>query len=253
MSVVLTSTWLPRGELPRFERLYSRIAALYAHIIIVVPVDTDESIVSDVEAHADVSVVRYNAPNDAGRHCALQMALETEVPFVHYCDFDRLVRWAELYEDELRATVDAIQGSEAVMIGRTPYAFSTHPKCMQQTETMINEVFSQLLGKTLDFTAGSKAFSRNAVDLLVSHTNPGNGMATDSEWAVILHKAGFQIDSLLVDGLDWETADRYLNHAADPETQRAAADEYDTRVESWQFRTKLARDIIHVGLSAMHR
>lgn len=253
MNVVLTSTWLPRGELPRFDRLHSRLTALYAHLIIVVPIDTEDKIVDAVCEHQDVSVVRYGAPNDAGRHCALQMALETEVPYVHYCDFDRLLRWTELYEDELRATVNAIQDSDAVMIGRTPYAFNTHPKCMQQTETMINEVFSHLLGNSLDLTAGSKAFSRKAVEVLVSQTQPGNGMATDSEWAVILHKAGFKLDSLLVDGLDWETADRYLTHAADPETQRRVADEYDASVDNWQFRTQLARDIIRVGLAAMYR
>jgi len=253
MSVVLTSTWLPRGELPRFERLHSRIASLYAHLIIVVPIDTDEGIVDAVCSHQDISVVRYGAPNDAGRHCALQMALETEVPFIHYCDFDRLIRWAELYEDELRATVQAIQQADAVMIGRTPYAFNTHPRCMQYTEAMINEVFSHLLGKPLDLTAGSKAFSRRAVEELVSQTTPGNGMATDSEWAVVLHKAGFTLESLLVDGLDWETADRYLSHAADPETQRRVADEYDAKTDSWRFRTQLARDIIRVGLEAMQR
>jgi hypothetical protein len=253
MSVVLTSTWLPRGELPRFERLHSRITSMYAHLIIVVPIDTDEKIVDTVSAYPDVSVVRYGAPNDAGRHCALQMALDTEVPHIHYCDFDRLLRWAELYEDELRHTIEAIRQSDAVMIGRTHYAFHTHPRCMQVTETMINDVFSHLLGKPLDFTAGSKGFSRRAVELLVAETQPGNGMATDSEWAVVLHKAGFQIDGLIVGGLDWETADRYLSHAADPETQRHAADDYDAKIESWQFRTQLARDIIRVGLEALRR
>jgi hypothetical protein len=253
MSVVLTSTWLPRGELARFERLHSRIASMYAHLIIVVPIETDDKIVDTVSAYPDVSVVRYGAPNDAGRHCALQMALDTEVPHVHYCDFDRLIRWAEMYEDELRRTIENIRQYDAVMIGRTAYAFNTHPKCMQQTETMINDVFSHLLGKELDFTAGSKGFSRRAVELLVAKTQPGNGMATDSEWAVVLHKAGFEVDSLLVDGLDWETADRYLPHAADPNTQRRVAEDYDTKIENWKFRTQLARDIIRVGLDTMHR
>jgi hypothetical protein len=78
-------------------------------------------------------------------------------------------------------------------------------------------------------------------------------MGTDTEWAVVLHRAGFQIDSILVNGLDWETADRYLPHAADPETQRRVAEEYDSKVENWEFRAKLAQDIIRAGLEAFNR
>jgi hypothetical protein len=252
MSVVLTSTWLPRGELPRFERLQARLAALYAHMIIVVPIETDDQIVDAVCKYPDISVLRYGGQG-GGRYCALQMALETEAPHIHYCDFDRLVRWAELYEDGLRRTVEAVRQAEVLMIGRTLYAYATHPKCMQYTENMINDMFSHLLGKTLDLTSGSKSFSRQAVEVLVSKTQPGNGMGTDTEWAVVLHRAGFQIDSILVNGLDWETADRYLPHAADPETQRRVAEEYDSKVENWEFRAKLAQDIIRAGLEAFNR
>ncbi|NWF68541.1 MAG: hypothetical protein HXY40_05600 [Chloroflexi bacterium] len=251
--IVLSSTWLPRGELPRFERLHVRLAGLYAHMILVVPIDTEDAIVDTVYKFADVSVIRYGAPNDAGRHCALQMALETGLPHIHYCDFDRLLRWVELYEDELRQTVEALRAAEALMIGRTPYAFGTHPKCMQHSEALVNDVFSHLLGTKLDLTSGSKAFSRRAVEVLVNQTSPGNGMATDTEWPVVLQRAGFRLSALLVDGLDWETADRYLPQAADPETQRRAAEAYDANVENWHFRVRLAQDIIHLGLETLRR
>ena len=79
------------------------------------------------------------------------------------------------------------------------------------------------------------------------------GNAYASETVVLLHRGGFKIESLLVDGLDWETADRYRDHAADPETQRLAAEAYDGDATNWQMRVGVAQEVVSAGLDAMQR
>ena len=78
-------------------------------------------------------------------------------------------------------------------------------------------------------------------------------MGTDSEWIILLHRAGYRIDAVEVDGLDWETADRYLDHAADADTQRRVAAEYDADPEHWSFRVQMTQDIIDAGFAALTR
>jgi hypothetical protein len=190
---------------------------------------------------------------ETGRFSALNAALATDAGFIHYVDCDRLVRWVETRPDELRRTVEAITRTDCLVIGRTPDAFATHPRALQDTERLSNRVFSSLLGRPLDFSAGSKGFSRAAAEFLRTACVPSGVMGTDSEWIVLLHRAGYRIDACEVDGLDWETADRYLDHAADPETQRRAAAEYDADSKHWAFRVAVAQEIVEAGFAALAR
>jgi hypothetical protein len=188
-----------------------------------------------------------------GRKHSQEMALEFDCDFVHYVDCDRLLRWFELRPDELRRTIDRLQTVDCLVIGRTEVAFATHPRCLRDTERITNDVFSHFLDQPLDLCAGSKAFSRDAAEFITRNSQPTYGWCTDAEWIVLLHRAGYSIDSLLVDGLDWETADRYLPHAADAETQRRAAEAYDTDPRNWEGRVRVAQESIQAGLAALER
>jgi hypothetical protein len=190
----------------------------------------------------------------AGRHAVMRASLETDVAFIHYADGDRIIRWIETRPDELRATVERIQTTDCLIIGRTEAAFATHPQAQQQTERLSNQVCSRMIGeRLLDLSSGSKGFSRAAVEFLMKHSPAVGVMGVDSEWVVLLRRAGFRLDAVEVDGLDWETADRYLPSAADAETQRRAAAEYDTKAEHWSLRVRWAQEIIDAGHAALER
>jgi hypothetical protein len=75
----------------------------------------------------------------------------------------------------------------------------------------------------------------------------------DAAWAVLLHRAGFDICGMTVDGLDWETADRNRDQAADAETQRQLAHQYDQDAGRWAIRVEIARKIIKAGIAALHK
>ncbi|MEP7292537.1 MAG: hypothetical protein ABI835_12185 [Chloroflexota bacterium] len=149
--------------------------------------------------------------------------------------------------------VERIPTTDCLVVGRTAAAHATHPQALQQTEKLSNGVFSHRVGRPLDFSSGSKAFSRAAGEFLLRNSTPGSVMGTDSEWIVLLKRGGFAIEQVLVDGLDWETADRYLPDAADAETQRRLATEYDADAEHWRFRVQVAQEIIDAGFAALER
>lgn len=254
MKVALAATWHPRGEESRFERLLPTLAAVYSHMVITLPPDVDPQVVQaleDLNRSSAASVLPVVTERWAfGRHLALQTALDTPVDYVQYADLDRLLRWVETRPEEWRRTVDALQETDCLVIGRTPAAYATHPQALVQTEAISNQVVSHLLGQPVDASAGSKGFSRRAAHWIVKHAAADQPFGTDAEWPILARQGGFRVDSCLVDGLDWESADRYQGAAAAAERQRQAAKEYDADPQNWAYRTQVAAEIVSAALRA---
>jgi len=249
--VTLACTWFPRGEMPRFERLYALLSEMYADMVIATPQTIDPNDLNYIKGLAtrpNIHVV-VSPESSHSRYLTLQRALDTSASYIHYADMDRLLRWVETRPQELRQTLEALQRSDCLIIGRTDTAFGTHPQSMQQTEDLVNRVFAYFLGQTFDLCAGSRSFSRDAAQFIITHSAPGRWI--DAEWAVLLHRMDFRMDQIRVEGLDWETADRYRSHAADTDTQRQLAQQYDRDPEHWALRVKIARDMIETGLAAI--
>lgn len=250
MSVCLALAWNPRGETERLRRLYPVFSQWYSAIVVSTPPNAEPGALDLLRSLPGVRIEARDGW-ESGRITALELALQTGADYVHYVDGDRLIRWCELYPDELRQTIDAVRTVDYLVIGRTAAAFATHPQCLQQTESVTNAVFSHLVGQPLDLCAGSKGLSRAAVEFLLANADPVQALGTDAEWVVLLHRGGFSIRGVLVDGLDWETADRYLPQAADSETQRRAAAAYDADVAHWVFRVRVLNETTQAGLAAL--
>ncbi len=256
MSVVLAATWHPRGETLRFRRLYPDLARVFPHMVVVVPPTTHAGLVLSLRVHDKLTtVVTDDWPG--GRRESLEHALSavpnTSASHLMYADMDRLLRWAETNYDELRQTVKRVQIADYLVIGRTPEAYATHPQALVQTERISNEVFSALLEMPLDLSAGAKGMSIRAAQFIVRNTKPGRALGADSEWTVLCHRRGFRLMSVEVNGLDWESADRYQAQAADYATQQRLAKAYDADPANWAHRANVAHEIVEAGLDAMRR
>lgn len=252
MSIVLATTFNPRGETGRLQQLWPQIQALSDAVIISLPPSIaleDAMVIRTLEGAQN----HVNGDWSHGRYMALELAYQTEADYIHYVDMDRLLRWLETRADELEQTIQRVQESDCLVIGRTSAAWDTHPQAMRQTEAISSNLFSRLLGQELDLSAGSKGFSRAAVECLLANTEAGRAIGADSEWVVVCHRAGFKIDSLLVDGLDWEIPDRYQETAADANRQQQMIVEYDADAENWAHRVKIAHEIIEAGMDAFER
>lgn len=252
MSVALGCTWNPRGEMPRLKRYLSLFQESYSSISIVLPPPVAPDLREEVHGLHGVRVV--DSPVwEYGRHLALRSALESSASHIQYADMDRLLRWVETRTEEWQSGVSAIEQRECLIFGRTEAAYETHPKALRETERIVNQVFSFLLGQEVDLSAGVKGFSRRAALFLLENSPLGRALGVDAEWPVILHQAGFSLEMMWVDGLDWETADRYQAYAADKFAQRLAAEKYDQNPASWERRIAVAQEILAAGLEAFQR
>jgi hypothetical protein len=248
MSVALASTWNPRGELPRLKRMVGALAELYSARVVVVSPGSDIAPISGIQFIDSVDWY-------GGRHYAVQHTLEAQPDHIHYCDLDRLLHWLECWPDELRQALKRIQEVGCLVMGRTKQAWSTHPRCMFETEHIFNMTFSHLL-KTegeWDFGAGSMGLRRRSADYVIRHGSPEWGWAIDAAWPLMLYRAGHHVDFFAADGLEWETPDQYRDTAADAETRAALAAEHDHSPEVWRHRAHVAHEITRVGLLAAAR
>lgn len=228
-----------------------QLTEMYDDAVVSLTPDVDTEILQVL----DEMPLRYEVTSEwgQGRYLCLAKALETPADYIHYVDTDRLIRWVELRPEELKQTIAAIQRADYTVIGRTDEAWQTHPHALYETEKVINDLFSYLLAMRLDFGAGSKGFSRRAAEFVVEHGAMDTGLGADTEWSVLLHRAGFTLADLRVDGLDWESADQYCDSAAGAETQRRAAEKYDLDAAHWAFRVEVAQKMAEAGLDALKR
>ncbi len=254
MELVLAATWHPRGEIIRLKRLMHLLQSGYSDMVIVIPSaeyldNADFSEISRLSREGEVLIHQAERWSE-GRHLALQAALKIQASHYQYADLDRLLRWVEIRPEEWQDTCLEITKRDCLVIGRTPYAYQTHPQALIRTEAISNMVVSFFLGKNMDVSAGSKGFSRRAVKYLIDNAQRSKAMGADAEWVITLHQAGFEVDYLEVDGLDWESADRFQDRAASIEDQREAARLYDKNPANWAQRVEVAREIVEAALFA---
>jgi hypothetical protein len=65
--------------------------------------------------------------------------------------------------------------------------------------------------------------------------------------------AAFRVNYVTVDGLDWESADRFQKTAADQHSQKEAAEDYDADPENWARRVGVAMEIVQLGINTVGR
>lgn len=160
MRVTLTTTWDPRGEDIRLLKLLPLLRQVYQSIVVVCRPGSDSPIQGLLEKSG---VIVVDSPEWSwGRYLALKAALETDAEVIHYTDMDRLLRWVETRPDEWRQAVSDILSKDCVVFGRTEAAYQSHPQALIQTEQISNQLTSFFLGKKMDVSAGSKAFSQQA-------------------------------------------------------------------------------------------
>jgi hypothetical protein len=143
------------------------------------------------------------------RREALRLALRFEARTTLLCDFDRILRWATHHGDELRALPAHLTRWDLTVIGRSGRAFASHPRVQRDTESIVNHVFARVSGREWDVTSGARAFSIGAARAIVETSPEYEGAETDTAWPMFLRESGFSAGYHVVDGLEYETADRH--------------------------------------------
>jgi hypothetical protein len=220
------------------------LQTIYRRIVLMAsPVTSTQSVES---LRAAGVVVEWQAEESHGalgsiRRATLACGLKTGAAYLHLCDWDRVIHWAEHYPDELRTVVDTIPDYDCLILGRTERAFNSHPRVQRDTEALINHCFGLLWGQELDVTAASRGLSRRAAERLVEGCDEPS-VGNDGVWPLFLRQGGdLHIGYLAMEGLEWETPDRYgaeIAAAGGIEAWRMA---HDAVLHRWVDRVELAR------------
>jgi hypothetical protein len=175
------------------------------------------------------------------RRDALKCALHLEAPAILFCDFDRVLHWAECYPDELARVVKDLGERDFTVLGRTERAFESHPRVQRDTEAIVNTVYASVSGYAWDVTAAARGISRRAaVAILDGCHEPSIG--TDVAWPLFLQRrGGFTIGYCATEGLEFETADRYADQVAAAGGLAAWMAQLDAAPQRWAERLDVAR------------
>lgn len=189
---------------------------IYKDLFITVSEETNKDLIDELEkSRFNVEIIPKKGAAHARRE-VLKFGLTGCNQYFHYCDFDRLLTWADKYGDELKNTVNEIPNYDYLIFGRTERALNTHPIEWILTEKITNKIFSLELGQEADVTAGSCGFSRQSGKLILDNSKD---KMTDAEWPMIIHRIGkMKVGYRSVEGLEYrEDVNGYTRQIDDSE------------------------------------
>ncbi len=143
------------------------------------------------------------------RRAAVALGLHHPAEHLLFCDFDRVLHWAETYPEELAEVVTALPQADCTVLGRTARAYDTHPQVQRDTEALINHVFWLASGLAWDIGAGARGLSRRAAEELLANC-PDESIGNDGTWPIhLLRQGDCAVGYAATEGLEFETPDRY--------------------------------------------
>ncbi len=228
-----------------FERALPILRGAFRWIALVVTPGTAEEWTRRVWDQEAIVLVRskYDEVGENRRE-ALSIAQSLEMGTVQYADLDRAIHWALTQPQELTEVANIAGKAEYTVIGRTEGAMASHPQSQRLPELVTNRAVSTLLGQELDITSGSCAMSRATASRILQ-LSKATGVTTDAEWPMLAALTlGHKLSVVLVDGLDFETADYNL-----VEIQEAGGltnwirARYET-ITAWRIRAQAAQATI---------
>jgi hypothetical protein len=251
-TIVLASTHHdPEGLLnQQTRRMLPMLTELYQHMHVVITTATPPA-TRELLHNAGIQV--YDRGTELPetvqylghwRRVAIERALQDtpEDGYIHFCDFDRILHWAEYWPDELRTTLDALTAYDFTVLGRTQRAFDSHPRVQRDTETVVNHVFAAASGLDWDVTAAARGFSRRAAEALVTGCSDDT-IGNDCSWPLFLQAhGGLSLNHIQTEGLEFETLDRYTEEEL---RTLGGADAWVARLDgdprNWSLRLDIAR------------
>jgi hypothetical protein len=249
VALVATHHDPPERLYTQAARMLPRLGDLYQQLVVMLTPDTPlrtQTLLRAAQATIDTgdctlpTGLRYLG---RWRQLALKLALRTSDTTLsfHFCDFDRVLHWVDVYPDELAEVLTHLPAADFTVLGRTPRAFASHPRVQRDTEALINHVFSLASGLAWDVTAASRGMSRRVADLLLAGCSDDT-IGNDCSWPLYLQQ---QPDIALsyreTEGLEFETLDRFPDEIAAQGGPEAWIARLDNDPRQWAQRLEIAR------------
>jgi hypothetical protein len=182
------------------------------------------------------------------RRDVLELALRVDAPLILFCDFDRVLHWAECYPDELTRVVGGLAAHDFTVLGRSERAFASHPRIQRDTEAIANTVYASVSGNAWDVTGAARGLSRRAAAAILDGCHE-QSVGTDLAWPLFIQwHQGFTIGYCATEGLEFETADRYGDQVAVAGGLEAWMAQLDADPRRWVERLDVARAEVAAAL-----
>lgn len=225
-------------------RLLPRLLRVFGAVCVQATVETSPRSVEALRA-AGV-LVRQHATDGhlrlgRARRAAVELGLQLGSSHVLFCDFDRVLHWAEFHLDELEAVAARLPEHDFTVLGRTARAFDTHPRVQRDTESIVNTVYATVSGNPWDITSAARGISPRAAEALLAGC-PDESIGTDASWPLFIQRAGgFTLGYIATEGLEWETPDRFRDEIDVAGGLDAWLALIDADPRNWAQRLEMAR------------
>lgn len=237
----------PEGRLyEQTARMLPRLQALFGDMVLHLT-STTQPRAEELLRAAGADITREtDAPGGLAqlgrpRRAVIAQALARGAQHMIFCDFDRMLHWAEFHADELAAVIAQTAAHDFTVLGRTPRAYATHPRCQRDTEATINTVFASVSGHAWDVGAGARSLSRRAAEAILAGCDD-QSVGVDCTWPLFLLRAGsFDLGYTATEGMEFETADRYADQIAACGSVAAWIAQLDADPQQWVLRLGLAQ------------
>jgi hypothetical protein len=94
------------------------------------------------------------------------------------------------------------------VFNRSQRAFETHPLTQRETEVIGNSIASEMIGKSIDLFSGGCGMEKGVAQILAKEISEKD-FGYHGEILAISLKHSFKINTIEVEGLEWETPDAY--------------------------------------------
>ncbi len=220
----------------------------YGEVLVTATDATDNRLLRRLDEFGAIIVPSGLEPVGGSMRALLRAAVATERSSYLYCDFDRWLHWSGTFPRELEGVPARITlefpNAWYVCIGRTERAFASHPEVQRVAEWATNRALEIASGRYLDATGGACWVSREGATVIL-HASHEETKATDLEWpALILNADPLRLGGLLVDGLEFETAEFYEQDARQLGGVAAWVHATYETPRMWQERLRLAADSV---------
>jgi hypothetical protein len=196
---------------PAIRRRTTALRAVFAGIALNVSDATPPAVAAvarDLLQAATMSHARGEAIIGRARRDAVRLALTMPGPQILYSDFDHALRWLDAAPDELRATLAAQPETDVLVVGRSPRAFASEPRRLQDTERVVNHIYGLMTGHDWDLMTAIRRFSRAGAEIIVARSTVDT-IANDVEWPLLARREGLTTGYVETDAFSYRTMEEF--------------------------------------------
>lgn len=204
---VFTVVCDPKASLlPLFEKAKAKIGKEFEPAFCVYTKDTDLKLISALEDFGFKT--RVGGLFGESRILALKETARKFTPPFFYCDLDKIIHWYLSNPEELKNLLGKGFEGDFFVAGRPSGVFLTYPLSWQKTESVANELTSQILGEEYDVMTAGCGLGKKSVEVILKKAVE-KSWGTTVEWPLLCFKEGLKITTKQFLGLTWEDPEKF--------------------------------------------